>query len=70
MAIRKAIEDIAKLTALTDTQDLTGLVELQEKLLALGDEDLSGDLASLADAATRASQIIDEIVLRQTDNVD
>lgn len=70
MAVRKVVEDIAKLTALTDAQDLTGLVALQEKLDALGDEGLSGDLEVLVEAATKASKIIDEIVLRQTDDAE
>lgn len=70
MAVRKAVEDIAKLTVLTDARDLTGLVALQEKLIALGDEGLSGDLEALVEAATKASEIIDEIVLRQTDDAE
>ena len=64
MPSREAIEDFARLTGLSDAQDLMGLATLQENLFAPGDKDLAGDLASLVVAATRVSEIIDEIFCR------
>ena len=64
MPSREAIEDFARLTGLSDAQDLMGLVTLQENLFAPGDKDLAGDFASLVVAATRFSEIIDEIFCR------
>ena len=68
MSVRKIIEELAKITALTDESDLNGLVDLQEKFKLLGKESLTGDLSAIIELSEKASGLIDQIVFRETED--
>ncbi|MCH8270929.1 MAG: hypothetical protein IH985_06925, partial [Planctomycetes bacterium] len=60
MALASLVEDLAKAAVLTDADDLSGLVSLQERFRALVAESELAALESLAAAATRANELVDE----------
>ncbi len=64
------IEDLAKAAVLVDPQDLPGLVALQESFTKLAGELDKPDLAQLGEATATATDLIEQIVLRQIEDVD
>ena len=70
MALASLVEDLAKAAVLTDADDLSGLVSLQEQFRALVAESELAALESLTAAATRANELIDEVILRQVEDAD
>lgn len=68
MSITSHIEDLAKAAALTDPQDLQGLVALQEKFEQLGKSTDSSSPAQIAELAISATKVIEQIVLREVDD--
>ena len=70
MALASLVEDLAKAAVLTDADDLSGLVSLQDRFRALVAESELAALESLAAAATRANELIDEVILRQVEDAN
>ena len=77
LSYQQSAQDLAKSIAMTDLDDLPGLVDLQEKLSSLGQEIAGADLSALeaqeqvreiTGVAESASELIERIILRDVES--
>jgi two-component system chemotaxis sensor kinase CheA len=70
MSIKQTVEELAKATALADAENLPALVEMQDAFQRLKDQIDNDDLKGLEDVAQCASELLEDIVLRQIDDTE
>ncbi len=66
MSLIPKIESLCKAAVLTDPSDLQALAAMHDQLTSLGEELSASDLDSIAECVDRASRLVEQIVLRET----
>ncbi len=68
--VQERVEQLARMTVLTDSGDLPGLVALQEQAVALASELDADHAGEVAELARQVSTVAEAIVLRQVPDAD
>ncbi|MBS0198686.1 MAG: Hpt domain-containing protein [Planctomycetes bacterium] len=66
MSLIPKIESLCKAAVLTDPSDLQALAAMHDQLTSLEEELSASDLDSIAECVERASRLVEQIVLRET----